>query len=180
MFDPYGTILGGPAQRGLDRLATTISKGTVTINPRRVIRGRTVHVGGLDQAYPGIPVGGPMNSGPQSFCNQPVVGGSAQKTTPTTPIATTQVPGTHPTDSVAIIDERHLSVGAGCPVNVPSAQFEETATTVRVETKYTATALACLRSVLVTLKSPLGHRRIVDTTTGQLVPVSASNRCRHL
>ena len=56
----------------------------MTIKPRHVIPGRTVRVGGLDQAYVPGSVGS-WNSGPQSFCNQPVIGGSAAADDPDDP-----------------------------------------------------------------------------------------------
>ena len=78
----------------------------------------------------------------------------------------------HPADNVKIVDGRHLQVGAGCPSDTPAVKVVETRTKVRIRVVYTATNLLCLRVVRVTLRSPLGTRRIIDATTGRQVPKS--------
>ena len=75
----------------------------------------------------------------------------------------------HPADDFRVIDSRHLVVGAGCPSDLPAAHVVETRTKVRIRVVYAATANLCHNGVLVTLKSPLGKRRIVDATTGRTI-----------
>lgn len=70
-FDVQGRIMGGPAQRGLDRLDTSVKRGTVTVDLRRVLQGSTAH---SDRDTPPFGVEA-WNTGPQSFCFQPVEGG---------------------------------------------------------------------------------------------------------
>jgi hypothetical protein len=80
-FDVQGRIIGGPASRGLDRLRTRVKGDAILIDTRSVIRGPTARYddrgrepGNYDA--PGVYSGmGPWNSGPQSFCYQPVIGG---------------------------------------------------------------------------------------------------------
>jgi hypothetical protein len=76
----------------------------------------------------------------------------------------------HPAVNVAVVDSRHLVVGAGCPSDTPVAHVTETRAAVRIRVVSTATSNLCLRSVPVTLKSPLGKRRIIDATTGRRIP----------
>jgi hypothetical protein len=84
-FDLQGRIIGGPAQRGLDALTTTVEDGSVRVFVRRRISGSTARYDRDARArtqpgtydLPGIYSGtGPWNSGPQSFCNTPVVAGA--------------------------------------------------------------------------------------------------------
>jgi hypothetical protein len=76
----------------------------------------------------------------------------------------------HPADAVIVLDSRHLQLGAGCPGDTPTVKVVETRTKVRIRVMYTATHDQCLRLVGVTLKSPLGKRRIIDATTGRSIP----------
>jgi nitrite reductase/ring-hydroxylating ferredoxin subunit len=72
-FDADGTVIGGPTQRGLDRLATTSEAGSVTVHTRRVMLGSTVR---RDRSpAPGLGAVGGWNSGPLPFCSGPIVGG---------------------------------------------------------------------------------------------------------
>jgi hypothetical protein len=77
-FDMHGRIVGGPPSRGLDRLKTTVKDRTVVIRADIVMRGGTARydpLGRNDGSYEYIGVYATWNSGPGSFCNQPIIGG---------------------------------------------------------------------------------------------------------
>jgi hypothetical protein len=81
-FDIAGRIIGGPPQRGLDRLKTVVNGGNVRVALDRVIQGSTARYDRDSRArtqpgsyeLPGIGAT-PWNSGPDSFCNGAVIGG---------------------------------------------------------------------------------------------------------
>jgi hypothetical protein len=70
VFDEAGAIVGGPAQRGLDRFKTTIAGDTVTVHLKDIIRGSTAHDESLAPAAAAASAGPPWNTGPGSFCFQ--------------------------------------------------------------------------------------------------------------
>jgi hypothetical protein len=72
-FDANGKILDGPAQRGLDRLKTTVKGGTVTVDLHQVTPGSTAR----PETSPPVDAGtsGAWNTSPQSFCFQAVKSG---------------------------------------------------------------------------------------------------------
>jgi hypothetical protein len=73
-FELRGRIIGGPAQRGLDALKTTVRDGSVRVSLRDRIPGSTAR---YDRTPPPGTTGvGPWDSGPQSFCYRPVVAGN--------------------------------------------------------------------------------------------------------
>ena len=67
MFSEAGTIVGGPAERGLDRFKTTVRSGTVTVHLRDIIRGssRRAHLSALAAEAAST---GAWNTDPKSFC----------------------------------------------------------------------------------------------------------------
>ena len=71
-FDENGTIISGPAMRGLDTLKATVRDGMVHVDTRHVIKGSTVR----DGPATGIGNRGSWNSGPGSFCFMPIVAGA--------------------------------------------------------------------------------------------------------
>jgi hypothetical protein len=79
-FDIQGRIVGGPARRGLDQLKTEVTRRRAVVHTNTVRKGGTARYdplagnSGGSYDYPGI-YATPWNSGPQSFCNQPIIGG---------------------------------------------------------------------------------------------------------
>jgi hypothetical protein len=74
-FDEAGAIVGGPAQRGLDRFATTVEDGTVTVHLRDIVRGGTDHSrssSAAAAAAAAAAAGVAWNTDPRTFCFQPV------------------------------------------------------------------------------------------------------------
>lgn len=71
-FDQSGAIIGGPASRGLDRFATTVNDGTVTVDLRHVVKGSSVRHDVTPA--PGLTTAA-WDTGPDSFCSMPVKGG---------------------------------------------------------------------------------------------------------
>jgi hypothetical protein len=73
-FDVHGRIIGGPAQRGLDALKTTVEDGTVSVSLRDRVRGSTAR---YDRTpVPNATGAAPWDTGPQSFCYRPSVAGN--------------------------------------------------------------------------------------------------------
>ena len=72
-FDANGKIIGGPAERGLDQLKTTVEGSTVTVHLHQVIPGSTTRHDRTPS--PGSQSVGPWNTTPASFCFQPTEGG---------------------------------------------------------------------------------------------------------
>jgi nitrite reductase/ring-hydroxylating ferredoxin subunit len=73
-FDVHGRIIGGPAQRGLDALKTTVKDGTVSVSLRDRVPGSTARYDRTLQ--PNTAGAGPWDTGPQSFCYRPLVAGN--------------------------------------------------------------------------------------------------------
>ena len=72
-FDAHGNILNGPAERGLDRLKTTVKAGIVTVDLHKVTPGSTARA----ETHPPVDAGisGAYDTSPQSFCFQAVKSG---------------------------------------------------------------------------------------------------------
>lgn len=67
MFDEAGTIVNGPAQRGLDRFKTTVNDDTVTVYLKDIVHGSTARA---ETSAPAVAAAsaGTWNTDPRSFC----------------------------------------------------------------------------------------------------------------
>jgi hypothetical protein len=84
----------------------------------------------------------------------------------------------HVPDSVTIMSERELSVGAGCPSTQPRVAVVEKTESVGLMARYKATDLKCLATVVVRLAQPLGSRQLVySKEPARLLFVDFDKRC---